>query len=233
MYRLKCRMVLLAGAMLLTMAAVAGAQSNAFSSSAQLNELAAGGAQTMAPRAAAAPRPSRYSTDLAVTFAPEYARIASQGCPCFWFKGLSADGSFNFFHGLGIAAELSQGLAGNVQPGVGAHKVTLVAGPRYTVNAGRGIGAGSRSRIFAEGLFGVSHAYSGVFPGTGGVSPSATSSEMQIGGGYDIGLPQGFGLRLIEADWVHSSFPNGAANVQNDLRIAAGLSHRFGGFSRR
>jgi hypothetical protein len=49
---------------------------------------------------------------------------------------------------------------------------------------------------------------------------------MQIGGGVDVLMFKGFGIRALEADYVRSSLPNSASNNQNDLRLSFGISYR-------
>ena len=44
--------------------------------------------------------------------------------------------------------------------------------------------------------------------------------------GGDTTLHGGFGIRLIEAGFVHTNLPNNAADSQNDLRLGFGLSYR-------
>lgn len=52
---------------------------------------------------------------------------------------------------------------------------------------------------------------------------------MQLGGGVNVALAKVYGLRVVELDYVHTNLPNNAANSQNDLRVAFGLSYRYGG----
>jgi peptidoglycan-associated lipoprotein len=100
-------------------------------------------------------------------------------------------------------------------------KISYLAGPRYT------IARTSRVRIFAEGLFGGAHGFDSFFPSSGGLVPTANSFAMQFGGGMDVALRDGFGIRAIELDYVRTGLPNNDANSQNDLRIAFGVSYQF------
>jgi hypothetical protein len=50
---------------------------------------------------------------------------------------------------------------------------------------------------------------------------------MQFGGGLDLRFAKHIGIRAVEADYVRSTLPNNAGNVQNDLRLAAGISFHF------
>ena len=48
---------------------------------------------------------------------------------------------------------------------------------------------------------------------------------MQVGGGMDVGIAKGFGIRALETDWIHTNLPNNAGNSQNDFRIGFGISY--------
>ena len=38
-------------------------------------------------------------------------------------------------------------------------------------------------------------------------------------------LTRSFGVRLLQADYVRTTLPNAAANTQNDLRLAFGITY--------
>jgi len=163
---------------------------------------------------------------VAVTYDLERAKIAGTSCGCFWLQGGSAEVAVPFYKGLGVAGSFSGETASNIQPGVGLSKLSYIAGPRYTFDTSRGRHAAG-VQIFGEGLFGGAHGFSGIFPANGGVTPTANSYAMRIGGGMDIVLRNGFGVRAFEVDYVRTGLPNGGTNTQNDLRLAFGLSYRF------
>jgi hypothetical protein len=48
---------------------------------------------------------------------------------------------------------------------------------------------------------------------------------MMVGGGLDLGLRKGIGLRLIQADWLSTRFGGFVNNSQG--RAAAGLVLKF------
>jgi hypothetical protein len=56
---------------------------------------------------------------------------------------------------------------------------------------------------------------------------------MQAGGGMELTLYRWLALRLFEAEYVRTQLPNGYANTQNDLRLSAGLTLRFGSYQQR
>ena len=174
--------------------------------------------------------PDTVSTDLAVTFAVERSQaVSSQGS--FWFKGGGADAAITFKSGMGIAASLTGDHASNITPGVDANKITYLAGPRYTWTAWQGHASAAdncRLQIFGQGLFGWMHGFNGLYPATSGATSSAKSLAMQAGGGLNLYFTRNFGLRLLEADYVRTVLPNGAANIQSDMRLSVGLAYHIG-----
>ena len=157
---------------------------------------------------------------VAVTYDLERARTAAIGGSGFWLQGGGVDVDVPFYRGLSLVGSFSGAHASNIQPGVNLSKLTYLDGPRYTLS-------GSRFQIFGEGLFGGAHAFDGIFPATGGATPTANSYAIQLGGGVDIPLRNGFGVRALELDYVRTGLPNNGTNSQNDLRLAFGLSYHF------
>jgi outer membrane protein OmpA-like peptidoglycan-associated protein len=194
-------------------------------------------------------KPESVSTDLGITFAAERSQVVPNDC-CFWFKGGGADASFNFWKGWGIAATLTGDHAANVTSGVfvtapdfrlrpqadaeaitdgvDVNKISFLAGPRYTWTAWTGA-RDHRLQVFGQGLFGISHGFDGLYPSGNSLKSSANSFAIQTGGGLNYYFTRHWGVRLIEADYVRTAFPNAADDVQNDLRLAAGVTYHIGG----
>jgi hypothetical protein len=172
------------------------------------------------------------SVDLGLTYSTDRAKIVSTDCGCFWLQGGSVDASVALFRGLGVAANLTGETSSNITPGVDLSKLAFMVGPRYFLSTSRWtrrlpklrIGTG----IFGEALFGSAHGFDSAFWTTSGPKGSANALSMQFGGGLNIGLRRGFGLRAIELDYVRTSFANLASNTQNDLRIAVGVTYHVG-----
>jgi peptidoglycan-associated lipoprotein len=177
---------------------------------------------TSAPAQATEQRRSSdlHSPVVAVTYDLERAKTAAIGGSGFWLQGGGVDIAVPFYKGLGIAGSFSGEHASNIQPGVSLSKLSYLAGPRYTF-------ARSRYQVFGEGLFGGAHGFDSIFPTTGGLTPTANSFAMQLGGGLDIALRRGFGIRAFELDYVRTALPNNGTNSQNDLRLAFGMSYHF------
>jgi len=49
---------------------------------------------------------------------------------------------------------------------------------------------------------------------------------MQVGGGFDVGVAKGFGVRALKMDFVPTNLPNNAGNSQNDFPIGFGVRYR-------
>jgi len=174
------------------------------------------------------------TTDLALTYAPERAQLAPGNCGCFWLQGGGADAAVTFSKGFGIATSLTGEHASNYASGISVSKIAYLAGPRYTYSAwtghsGTAPGTADRARLqlFGQGLFGGVHAFDSVFPTSSGAAPTANSFALQAGGGLDLLLTKHIGVRLVEADYVRTALPNNAANTQNDLRLAFGVTYHM------
>lgn len=176
-------------------------------------------------------KPTPAEMDVAITYVAERAKIASIDCGCFWLEGGAMNAAVTFYRGLGVAANLTGGHASNIEPGVDLDKVSFMMGPRYTYQLknwfGHDFGRPGGARIFGEGLIGGVHSFNTVVPTSAGVGGAASSFVFQVGGGVDLPLRKGIGIRLFEADYVRSTLPNGGNSIQNDLRLAAGISFHF------
>jgi len=189
---------------------------------------AAGRAQTT-PGPDASPK---ITADLAVTYNTERAELAPGACGCFWLKGVGIDTALSLRNGIGIAAGFNTGRAGKVAPGIDVEKIQYVAGPRYTFTAhSKTAEPRARLQLFGQALFGGVRGFNGAYPSPTGLKSEAYSYAIEAGGGANLLLAEGFGLRLIEADYVRTALPNNASNTQSDARIAFGLTWRFRAFS--
>ena len=113
----------------------------------------------------------------------------------------------NFKHVLGITADFS-----------GVYKSHLVSSSVHTYTVGPVLTA--RLPVvqpFVHALFG------GATVSGGGASDTAFA--MFLGGGLDIGLRKGIGIRLVQADWVMTKFNDETQNSQG--RVSAGIVIKF------
>ncbi len=173
----------------------------------------------------AAPRFEWSSTDLAITYTTEQSKVIPSGAS-FWLQGVSANAAITFFHGFGVATNLTGDYASRIAPGVSLGKFAFMAGPRYTYTLH--MGSKHESRLFVEGLAGAVRGFDSLFPVPSGVTDRASAFSMQVGGGLDVAITKHFALRAIEADWVRTLLPNNGTNTQNHLRLAVGLTYHVG-----
>jgi hypothetical protein len=157
--------------------------------------------------------------DVAITFIAEDS-LRSATPDNFWMQGGSIELGTNAWRGLGIAANVSGTHSGAIA--IPLSIVTATFGPRYLWHADH------RISIYGEGLIGEADGFKSLFPTITGAQTSANSFASQAGGGLDYRLSQHVALRALEAAWQHTQLPNGTNNVQNDLRLGAGLVLRFG-----
>jgi len=162
------------------------------------------------------------SIDVAVVYNPLMANIV--GGNRFWMQGGSVQAHGQFWHGLGIVADVS-GLhtaSTSSSPGVGLDMITATFGPRYTWSP-----AYRRYAIFGQALVGEANGMNSVFPNPAGANTSANSLAIYAGGGFNLRLKHHLALRAVEADWLRTQMPNATTNVQNNLRLGAGLIYKF------
>ena len=179
---------------------------------------------TMGLTAVAQERP-----DISVTYATvKTAHTADLGS--IWLQGGAVEAHAQVYKGLGAVCNVTGShLVSHQQGAAPLDMVTFAAGVRYVLGRGR------RVSPFGEALLGVASAFHGVFPTVSGplnavtgTNDSANSLAAVAGGGVDVRLNRDISLRAVEAEYFRTQLPNGAANVQNSLRLATGIVLRFG-----
>ena len=157
--------------------------------------------------------------DASVMYSTE--RVKTTGNDYAWLQGASGELAFPLYKNFGAAFNVTGERNGNLGTGKGSFsKISFVAGPRYTVLL-------RRMRFYGEALLGTAHGFDATFPAIHGASSSANAFAMQAGGGLDIDWKRHIAIRAIEASYVRTQFPNGASNVQHDLKLAAGIVFRI------
>jgi hypothetical protein len=168
-----------------------------------------------------APRFQVTSSDLAVTYTTESAKITPSTSGDFWLQGGSLDAAATFFHNFGVAMNVTGDHASNIAPGVNLNEIAFMIGPRYT----RRLPSKRESRVFVEALAGGVRGFGSIFPLPTGTDSKASSFAFQAGGGLDIAITKHLALRAIEADYVRSYLPNNGTNTQDHLRLAFGVTY--------
>jgi hypothetical protein len=185
--------------------------------------LTTSGLMAQAPSTAS---PRHCEVDLAVTYTVQHSNLVSN--PTFWQQGGSVELSAQVYRGWGAAANITGTNVGSAaDSGVGLSMVTATFGPRYTWYKPNGIANKRSVAIFGQGFIGESHGFNTYFPSNTGSMTDYNSFALQVGGGVDIGLSRHFAVRAIQAEWLRTQFPNSTTNVQNSVRLAAGVVLRF------
>jgi hypothetical protein len=164
--------------------------------------------------------------DLAITYSAQRSNLTTGNS--FWAQGGGAELTATSYHGLGMAANITGTHAANISSsGVGLTLVTATFGPTYTWTVPRHRNVPRQWRFFGESLIGIANGVDSVFPDPSGAQSDASSLALQIGGGADLDLSPHFAVRLFHADWLRTQLPNGTTNIQNNLRLGAGIVFRF------
>ena len=167
---------------------------------------------------------SGQEVDLAVTYLAQRSNLTPG--EFFWQQGGDLELSATVYRGLGLAMNIAGSEAKNIQrTGIDLNTVTTTFGPRYSWSR-----PSRKLAVFGEGLIGISNGWNSLFPATGGASSDANAFALLVGGGVDLRLSRRFAVRPIQADWVRTQFPNATTNVQNSLRLGAGVVFRISSF---
>lgn len=165
--------------------------------------------------------PARQEVDLAFTYQAQMSNTT--GGNAFWMQGGGGELSAEVHRGFGIALNVSGQKADNVRGGgVNLATITTTVGPRYTWRP-----SNQRLALFGQALIGESHAFNGAFPSRFGAISTYDSFALQVGGGININLNKRFAIRALDANWVQTGFPNATTNVQNNMRLGAGIVLRL------
>src|ERR1700747_951974 len=127
--------------------------------------------------------------------------------PSYNAVGWNASLTGNFKHVLGITGDFS-GVYNSRRSNSSLYTYTV--GPVLTARL-------PVVQPFVHALFGAATFSSG------GVN--TTAFAMLVGGGLDLGLRKGIGIRLIQADWIRTQFGNSTQNSQG--RVSAGIVIKF------
>ena len=86
-----------------------------------------------------------------------------------------------------------------------------------------------RWKPFGHALVGVAHASGELVQGQYSATSNARAAlATSFGGGLDLRVSQRFSLRLIEADYLLTTFINSTNDRQTSLHLSAGIVLRFG-----
>lgn len=166
--------------------------------------------------------PSRF--DLAGGYSFIRANAPPAQCGCFSMNGAFAGADFNFNRWFSLAAQGSAGHATHISSlGQNLTLTTFMAGPRLSWVHDRYV-------PFAQFMAGGAHGSGSYFPSGSSSTSSSTGFAYATGGGLDLNLSERFAIRAVDAEYLHTSFPNGVNTSQNQLQIGAGIVVRFGAY---
>jgi hypothetical protein len=166
--------------------------------------------------------PPSHRLDLSITYIAERSLKANTS-QNFWMQGGSIELGANVWRGWGIAADLTGVHTGSIgTSGLPLSLVTITFGPRYRWHPDQ------RLSLYGQGLIGEANGFGGIFPTTTGSQPEANGLAAQVGGGIDYRLSDRLAIRMLDAGWSRTQLPNSTDNVQNTLRLGAGIALRFG-----
>jgi hypothetical protein len=159
--------------------------------------------------------------DLSVTYIGDHSLKANTS-QNFWVQGGSIELGARVGRGLGIAANVTGVHAGSIgTSGLPLSQVTATFGPRYRWHPDH------RLSFYGEGLIGEANGFRSIFPTNRGSQPEANGLAIQVGGGVDYLISGRFAIRALDAAWSRTQLPNSTDNVQNSLRLGAGVVLRF------
>jgi peptidoglycan-associated lipoprotein len=163
--------------------------------------------------------------ELALSYSYVHSNVPPGGCGCFSLNGGSATFAWPFGSGrFELAGDVNVVHAGGVSSQSESLTLsTYTAGTRYLVPV-----HSSRIQPFGEALIGLAHSSGTLVQGSNPGSANAGAAfAANIGGGLDLRTSPRFSIRLVEADYLLTTFDNGSNNHQNNVRIGAGVVVHF------
>lgn len=172
------------------------------------------------PRAPRPAMPARHDIQLAITFEASGSNLDYAASATSFLYGGGVDVGVDLFRGFGAAASFTGLHTQNSGQGVPINLVSFTFGPSYTY---RTSSLRHNVSLFGHALVGEMNGFDGLYPSPGGPITSANSLALQFGGGVDIGISRHLSVRALNADLLRSTLPDGTTNVQNNLRLGAGI----------
>jgi len=172
-----------------------------------------------------APADKQPRAELALDYTYIRSNAPPGGCVCFDLNG----GGATYAHSIGsgrfaLVGDVSIAHAGAIS--ANSYDLTLstfTAGVRY-----RPTFRHSPLKPFGQVLAGIAHSSGSLVSGQNPtVSNSGGAFAAIAGGGLDLHLSHHFSVRLIEADYLVTTFDNGINDHQNNFRLNAGVVFHF------
>jgi outer membrane immunogenic protein len=162
-----------------------------------------------------------------VEFSLGYSYVHSNappaGCGCFSMNGGTGDFAALLGHDFSAVAQAGGYFQNNVHNSGRSLRVeTFLFGPRYSSAHWK------RWTPYAQVLFGGSLGSGTLYGPNATTSGTASGFSMSAGGGMDFKVSPHVSIRLFQVDYLMTQLPNAVNNVQNNLRVTAGVVFRLG-----
>ncbi len=169
--------------------------------------------------------------DLGFSYLQERTKFVGSGTnPYFMLRGAKVDFGYEFTHGIGLAISGTGLSTVNLRGSLDVEQIALMAGPRFTRNFGHitPTAINRKGGVYVEAKAGYVIATSGAYPVNGVIMDHASALTYMGGAGANFHVYDRFDLRVIEVEYLRNQLPNGGTNVQNSLRLGAGINFHFG-----
>lgn len=183
------------------------------------------------PTASAHAQESAVPADLGFSFLQERTKFVGSGTDrYFMMRGAKVDFAYELAKGIGLAVSGTGLSTVNLRGTLDVEQIAMMAGPRYTWNWGHitPTAVNRKGGVYVEGKAGYVIAISGAYPVNGAVMDHASALTYMGGAGVNLHVYDRFDLRPLELEYVRNQLPNGGTNVQNSLRLGAGINFHFG-----
>ncbi len=172
--------------------------------------------------AQAVPGNNAATPELALTYTWIHSNAPPGGCGCFSLNGGTASFALPIRNShVSAVAEFNDGFASRVlNTDKSLNLTTFTAGLRYSPLAGR-----SRLQPYVQVLLGAAR-----LDGSLANLSTANASDAFAGsggGGLDLHLNQHFALRLVQIQYLATTFDNFSNNHQNNIQLGTGLVFHF------
>jgi peptidoglycan-associated lipoprotein len=170
-------------------------------------------------------KPAR--AELALDYTYLRSNAPPGGCGCFNLNGGSATFAWTFppassarLGSFALVGDVTAVHAGAItSTGYSLTLSAFTAGLRYLPRVGH-----STWQPFGQVLVGAAHSTGTLVEGQSPATANAGAVfAANVGGGLDLRASRRFSIRLIDADYLVTTFDNAVNNHQNNLRIGAGL----------
>lgn len=165
------------------------------------------------------------SAELALDYSYLRSNAPVGGCGCFNLNGGSATFAWHPRPGnFALVGDVTVAHSGAITgTGYSLTLSTFTFGGRYTPRLGH-----LPFRPFGQVLVGIAHSSGSLVDRQSSAASNAGGAfAANLGGGLDLRASRRISFRLVEADYLITSFDNGVNDHQNNLRLSTGVVLHF------